>query len=158
MWLLAGIARKINKGQGKVPNGLKAHLAAKIHPFAVLSSGVVWKRCWMFARNTLQRAWGRAHRVLEYMCWMNGDLGIYSFITTLTSVQVVQVGPGLGCFLGCGTSGSCLGHIRASWPPTSWEPWWTRPWDPTPHSRWSQTQALLSRSPHMVGTDAIMLW
>lgn len=54
MWLLAGIAGKINKGQGKVPNGLKAHSAAKIHPFAVLSSGFVWKRCWMFAGCLLE--------------------------------------------------------------------------------------------------------
>lgn len=37
--------RKINKGKERKSLSKTAHSAAKIHPFAVLSSGFVWKRC-----------------------------------------------------------------------------------------------------------------
>lgn len=66
------MAGKINKGQGKVPNGLKAHSAAKIHPFAVLSNGCLEEMldvCWMFAEMPCQgMSMGPGSQVLEYMC------------------------------------------------------------------------------------------
>lgn len=64
---------------------------------------------------------------------MLSDLGIYSFTATLTGGQDVLVCPGLGCFLGCGTSSAprtVFSTLGLAGPLLPENPWWTRPWAP----------------------------